>query len=57
MYLNYNADQIHKLFNESKKCIFAYICGWREYYYLQPIEFKHGIPRVVKSFAMESTEN
>jgi hypothetical protein len=31
MYLNYNTDQIHMLFSESKKCIFAYIYGKRKY--------------------------
>jgi hypothetical protein len=31
MYLDYNIDQIHLLFNESKRCTFAYICGRKEY--------------------------
>jgi hypothetical protein len=32
MYLDYNIDQIYLLFNESKKYIFAYIYGRKEYF-------------------------
>jgi hypothetical protein len=34
MYLNYNIHQIHLLFNEFKKCISTYICGWRDYQFI-----------------------
>jgi hypothetical protein len=39
MYPDYNTDQIHLLlFNESKKCTFAYICARREYKSKTPLD-------------------